>query len=85
MIDPTRLSTIKVKDLTLANLYDKVLAFDGREHHAGQLLGWDREGRYWNLLLGPTEYLRKFLVADNSDIQILDNEKMRSPVAHWGV
>ena len=81
MINPNRFTTIKVKDLTLANLYDRVLV-DG---HAGQLIGWSTDGQYRELLLGPSENPRKVIVGDDADIQILDDETMRSPVAHWGV
>jgi hypothetical protein len=85
MIDPNRFTTVKVKDLTLVNLYDRVLVL-GKENHAGQLLGWDSEDdQYFYLLLGPTEHLRRYLVSADADIQILDAETMRTPVGHFAV
>lgn len=79
MIDAKRLTTIKVNELTLGNLWDKVLV-DG---HAGQLLGWDSEDGYTYVILSPADPARRILVPTDADIQILDNESAPTRVTHF--
>jgi hypothetical protein len=85
MTDPTRLTAVKAKDLGLEHINDRVLV----KGNSGYLLGWETIDDFAEakitLYLTPSQTPRSIRVSPHTLVAILDADKPRTPVAHWGI
>ena len=84
MTDPARLTTIKAKDLGLEHINNRILV----KGNAGYLIGWETVDDFADakvtLYLAPSETPRQVRVSQHTLVTILDADKPRTPVGHWG-